>query len=116
MSFGFFFLKITKLSASSSFETEEKSGFVLSLEKLVKKLPKRVLFSGPGVPVFKDMLEKIEKTRKFHYLLGENSLPSGVAVAKLGLEKLRRKKIEDLNLLIPLYVRESEAELKFKNE
>ena len=30
MSFGFFFLNITKLSASKSFDKEEKSGLVLS--------------------------------------------------------------------------------------
>jgi len=90
--------------------------FVLSLEKLVKNLPDKVLFSGPGVFVFKERLEKIVKRKKVHYLLGENSLPSGVAVAKLGLEKLKKNKIEDLSLLVPLYVRESEAELKFKNE
>lgn len=90
--------------------------FVLSLEKLVKNLPDKVLFSGPGVFVFKERLEKIVKRKKFHYLLGENSLPSGAAVAKLGLEKFKKNKIEDLSLLVPLYVRESEAELKFKNE
>ncbi len=90
--------------------------FVLSLEKLVKKLPQRVLFSGPGVFAFKDLLEKVEKKKKFHYLLGENSLPSGAAVAKLGLGKLKNNEKEDLSMLVPLYVRESEAELKFKNE
>ncbi|KPL04550.1 MAG: hypothetical protein AMJ90_00455 [candidate division Zixibacteria bacterium SM23_73_2] len=90
--------------------------FAISLEDLVRKLSGRVLFSGPGVFVFRKRLEKLMKKKKAYYLLGETALPSGVAVAKLGFEKLKKGKIEDLSSLVPLYVRESEAELKFKND
>jgi len=90
--------------------------YALSLEDLVEKLPGKVLFSGPGVFLFKKRLKSIAKGKKIFFVSGENSLPSGVAVARLGLEKLKKNKIEDLSLLIPLYVRESEAELKFRNE
>ena len=85
--------------------------FALTPENLVKKIPKEVIFMGPGVDIFKKDLEKL-MGKKAHFTDGETSLPSGVAVAKLGWRKLKKGDEEDLASLIPLYIRESEAELK----
>jgi len=50
-----------------------------------------------------------------YFSLGEQSLPSGATVALLGLKKLISGQVEDIANLEPLYLRKSEAELKFRN-
>ncbi len=88
--------------------------WVLSAEKLVAKIPEEVIFLGLGLEVFQDRLKELcgEKT---HFLAGERNLPSGSSIAFLGLEKFKRSEFEDLEKAEPLYLRSSEAELKFKN-
>ena len=86
----------------------------LKPENLVKRIPKQVIFLGPGVEVFKKDLEKL-MGKKAHFIEGEKPLPSGAAVAFLGHEKLKKGQKDDLTFLVPLYVRESEAELKRRN-
>jgi tRNA threonylcarbamoyladenosine biosynthesis protein TsaB len=89
--------------------------WVLALEKLVAKIPQEVIFLGPGLEVFRERLKKLYKGKP-HFVEGENNLPSGTAVAFLGLEKFKRTKFEDIEKAEPVYLRRSEAELKFKND
>jgi len=88
--------------------------WVLSAEKLVAKIPEEVIFLGLGLEVFQDRLKEL-CGEKAHFLAGERNLPSGSSIAFLGLEKFRRSEFEDLEKAEPLYLRSSEAELKFKN-
>jgi len=88
--------------------------WVLSVEKLVAKIPEEVIFLGLGLEVFQDRLKEL-CGEKAHFLAGEKNLPSGSSIAFLGLEKFRRSEFEDLEKAEPLYLRSSEAELKFKN-
>jgi tRNA threonylcarbamoyladenosine biosynthesis protein TsaB len=88
--------------------------WVLSVEKLVAKIPEEVIFLGLGLEVFQDRLKEL-CGEKAHFLAGERNLPSGSSIAFLGLEKFRRSEFEDLEKAEPLYLRSSEAELKFKN-
>ncbi len=88
--------------------------WVLALEKLVAKIPQEVIFLGPGLEVFRKRLKELYKG-KSHFVEGEKNLPSGTAVAFLGLEKLKRSEFEDLEKAEPVYLRKSEAELKFKH-
>ena len=88
--------------------------WVLSVEKLVAKIPEEVIFLGLGLEVFQDRLKEL-CGEKAHFLEGERNLPSGSAIAFLGLEKFKRSEFEDLEKAEPLYLRSSEAELKFKN-
>ena len=88
--------------------------WVLALEKLVAKIPEEVIFLGPGLEVFRERLKKLYKGNP-HFVEGEKNLPSGTAVAFLGLEKLKRSEFEDIEKAEPVYLRRSEAELKFKN-
>ena len=88
--------------------------WVLSVEKLVAKIPEEVIFLGLGLEVFQDRLKEL-CGEKAHFLAGERNLPSGSSIAFLGLEKFRRSEFEDLEKAKPLYLRSSEAELKFKN-
>jgi tRNA threonylcarbamoyladenosine biosynthesis protein TsaB len=87
--------------------------WVLPLEKLVAKIPEEVIFLGPELEVFRERLKEFYKGKP-HFLKGEKNLPSGAAVAFLGLKKLKGSGFEDLEKLEPMYLRKSEAELKFK--
>jgi tRNA A37 threonylcarbamoyladenosine modification protein TsaB len=49
------------------------------------------------------------------FAFNEQSIPSGSSVARIGLNKLLANQTEDITELEPLYIRMSEAELKFKN-
>jgi len=86
----------------------------VELSELIKKIPQEVAFTGPGIEKFRPQLTKA-MGRGAHFLRGEKTLPSGAAVAFLGWEKLKKEKPENLFSLEPIYVRKSEAELKFKN-
>lgn len=88
--------------------------WVLALEKLVAKIPEEVIFLGPGLEVFGERLKELYKGKP-HFVEGEKNLPSGTAVAFLGMEKLKCSEFEDLEKMEPFYVRKSEAELKFKH-
>jgi tRNA threonylcarbamoyladenosine biosynthesis protein TsaB len=88
--------------------------WVTSIEKLVAKIPQEVIFLGLGLEVFKENLSKLCGERA-HFLEGEGNLPSGTAIAFLGLEKFKLSEFEDLDKLEPLYLRSSEQELKSKN-
>lgn len=90
------------------------SYLVVDIVELIKRIPKEVAFTGPGIKVFRSELKKI-MGRKAHFIRGEKSLPSGAVVAYLGWEKLKKNRKEDLTSLVPIYVRKSEAELKFRN-
>jgi len=87
--------------------------WVLTIEKLVAKITEEVIFLGLGLEVFKERLKKL-CGEKAHFLEGEKNLPSGTAVAFLGLEKLKRAEFENLEKVEPLYLRSSEEDLKFK--
>ncbi len=92
----------------------KSSYFVVDLSDLVKRIPKEVAFTGPGIKIFRQELKKA-MGKKAHFLKGEKTLPSGAAVAYLGWERFKRNEKEHPSSLVPIYVRKSEAELKFRN-
>jgi len=87
---------------------------VVEIEELVKRISKRTLFVGPGAKLYHRELVSL-LGEKACFSPGEQSAPSGVSVARLGLGKLLQGQTEDITDLEPLYIRMSEAELKFKN-
>lgn len=76
---------------------------LLPLDKMVEKMPADALFI---------LLEDENFRATWNKLTGEKNilakvvtlLPSGVAVAKLGLEKFRKQQVADLSNLEPLYI------------
>jgi tRNA threonylcarbamoyladenosine biosynthesis protein TsaB len=96
-------------------EIKRKSSyFVVDPFELIQRIPEEVAFTGPGTVVFRSEIKK-KMGKKAHFLRGEKTLPSGAAVAYMGWEKIKQGEKEDLFLLEPIYVRKSEAELKFRN-
>jgi len=92
----------------------ESEYLVLGIEDLAKKITKMTLFVGPGARLYqKELIGLLGE--KACFATGEQSTPSGASVARIGLNKLVDGQTEDITDLEPLYIRMSEAELKFKN-
>ncbi len=88
--------------------------FVVDIEDLIKNISLKTLFVGPGAKFYqKELIRRLSGLAVF--ALNEQSLPSGAGVARLGFEKIISGQTESIANLEPLYIRMSEAELKFKN-
>jgi tRNA threonylcarbamoyladenosine biosynthesis protein TsaB len=96
-------------------ELKRQTDFLVEdVEDLAKRISQKSLFVGPGAKVYqKEVIELLKD--KAYFSLTEQSLPSGAMVAFLGLKKLILGQVEDIAELEPLYLRKSEAELKFRN-
>lgn len=86
---------------------------VVDVEDLVKRIPEKTLFVGPGARLFEKQLVELLKD-KAYFSQVEQSWPSGAMIALLGSKKLTLNQFEDIANLEPLYLRKSEAELKFR--
>jgi tRNA threonylcarbamoyladenosine biosynthesis protein TsaB len=82
-------------------------------EDLIKKIQERTIFIGNGVRTYGEYFRNflaslaIFSPSLYHF-------PHGSGVAKLGLELLRQGECLDLATFVPLYVRPSEAEIKWQ--
>ena len=87
----------------------------ISPENLVKEIEKRTIFLGSGVKTYGDYLRNAlpDLATFVHASL---NLPHGSTVARLGLEGLQRNEVLDLSTFTPIYVRASEAEIKWKEK
>jgi len=84
---------------------------VVSPEFLIEQIREPVVFLGDGVDVYKDFLKG--RLGDHAYFAPMNAmLPSGISVAMLGLAKLKKGEVIT-DTEIPVYIRRSEAELKF---
>jgi tRNA threonylcarbamoyladenosine biosynthesis protein TsaB len=93
----------------------ESDYLVVGIEDLVKNISKKTLFVGPGAKLYQKELIHFLRD-KACFALNEQSLPSGACVARLGLKKLVSGQTEEITNLEPLYIRMSEAELKFRRQ
>ena len=84
-------------------------------EDLVKKVKERTIFAGDGVRTYGDYLRDALPSLAF-LLPAPFNLPHGSTVARLGLERLRKLEVPDLATLTPIYVRPSEAEMKWQEK
>jgi len=82
-------------------------------EDLIKKIQERTIFIGDGVRTYRDYLRNSLESLAI-FPPNPLNFPHGSGVAKLGLELLRKGEYLDLATFTPLYVRPSEAEMKFR--
>jgi tRNA threonylcarbamoyladenosine biosynthesis protein TsaB len=94
--------------------TRKSEYMALGIGELVQKLAGETLFVGPGARFRQKELAGLLGEKAF-FALGQQSGPSGASVAWMGSSRLAAGKTEDITNLEPLYVRMSEAELKFKS-
>jgi tRNA threonylcarbamoyladenosine biosynthesis protein TsaB len=82
-------------------------------ENLVKSIKEQTIFIGEGVRTYGAYLRDSLPSQTF-FASPSLHLPHGSVVAKLGLELLKNGKYLDLSTFTPLYVRLSEAEMKWQ--
>jgi len=85
----------------------------ISPERLVKKIEEKTIFVGNGVKAYGDFLRNSLPSLAT-FPPAPLHLPHGSVVAGLGLELLRKGEYLDLATFTPIYVRPSEAELKWR--
>lgn len=84
---------------------------VLPPRALAQMIAEKVLFLGNGVDRYRNLLAELLESKAL-FASDRFRHPRAAAVGMLGLRRLARGQIDDLNGLEPLYVRPSEAELK----
>ncbi|MEW6001264.1 MAG: tRNA (adenosine(37)-N6)-threonylcarbamoyltransferase complex dimerization subunit type 1 TsaB [Nitrospirota bacterium] len=78
---------------------------------LMKKIEGKVIFSGEGALLYRDIIiESLDERAIF--ALPEKMVPSPANVASIGLRKALKGEFADPISLVPFYIRKSEAELK----
>jgi tRNA threonylcarbamoyladenosine biosynthesis protein TsaB len=88
--------------------------WAIDVQRLAGKIDRETLFVGPGVgPYRKELIDLL--SQKAYFITGEQSTPGGASVARMGVKKLIGGQTEDVSRLEPMYIRKSEAELKFRN-
>ena len=85
----------------------------LSPEALVKEIRDPTLFVGSGVRVYGDFLKNKLGSLAIYASPNPES-PDPADIAYLGWQRLRKGERDDLEALEPVYIRASDAELKFK--
>lgn len=88
---------------------------VMKPEDLVKQIKEKVIFVGDGVKTYGDYLKK--SLSPFALFPSPSlHLPHGSAVAKLGSKLLLKGNCLDVKTFAPIYVRPSEAEIKWQEK
>jgi tRNA threonylcarbamoyladenosine biosynthesis protein TsaB len=82
-------------------------------EDLVKRIKEQTIFLGDGVKTYRDFLS-VSLSSLAVFPLSPLHVPRGSMVAKLGSALLQRGKPLDLPTFSPVYVRPSEAEMKWQ--
>ncbi|MEK6765637.1 MAG: tRNA (adenosine(37)-N6)-threonylcarbamoyltransferase complex dimerization subunit type 1 TsaB [Planctomycetota bacterium] len=84
---------------------------IITPDKLIDILPESALIFGDGVPPYKDIFAQKELTISEDKNLG---IADAADVARLGLERYEQGERCEINSLVPLYLRKSEAEEKLE--
>jgi len=86
---------------------------VIRPDVLIGMVKEQTIFVGNGVKTFREVLQKsLESLATFPPV--PFHLPHGASVARLGLKFLQKGDLLDLATFSPLYVRPSEAEIKWR--
>lgn len=82
-------------------------------QKLVEEFKETTLFAGEGALLYTDVIRRTMKDRAVIAPAGA-MVPSPANVAMLGLRKAAEGEFTDVRKATPLYIRRSEAEVKWK--
>ena len=71
------------------------------------------LFTGDGANLYREIIAS-ELGRLAHFVAGSQQIIRASAVAWLSLSRFKRRETDDVQLLVPHYIRKSDAELKIR--
>jgi len=83
----------------------------ISIEHLLKQIPRPAIFSGDGTTIFRDRIREKLGDESF-FVPSDIAHPDAASVARLGLSAFRKGEHAELVSLEPIYLRRSEAETK----
>ncbi|MBM4332078.1 MAG: tRNA (adenosine(37)-N6)-threonylcarbamoyltransferase complex dimerization subunit type 1 TsaB [Deltaproteobacteria bacterium] len=89
--------------------------WVVSPEELFRRITEDTLFLGNGVEVYEEVFRETLGARA-SFGSPELSLPRALNVAKLSLPKFQRGETLDLFTFTPIYIRRSEAEIRYETK
>jgi tRNA threonylcarbamoyladenosine biosynthesis protein TsaB len=84
------------------------------LAAMLKKEGEMITFLGDGVEAYQETLA--DMLPGAHFAASSNSICRAAQIARLGLERLKQGKIADYYSLEPLYIRKSQAEVKWQEK
>jgi tRNA threonylcarbamoyladenosine biosynthesis protein TsaB len=84
-------------------------------EELLNELQGTVLFAGEGVNLYRDLIRDTMGERAV-IASADKMVPSPANVAAIGLAKALKKEFTDPSAAVPLYIRKSEAEVKWSQK
>lgn len=87
----------------------------LSPQDLVKRIEGETIFLGSGVKTYGDYLRNTLSALAI-FVPDPLNLPYGSVIAGIGLEKIGKNEVLNLSTFTPIYVRASEAEIKWKEK
>ncbi len=82
-------------------------------EDLMKRIDEKTIFIGDGVEIYGEVLQKYLPSLAL-FTSPLLNLPHGIMIARLGLQLLQKGEGLNLATFVPLYVRPSEAEVKWQ--
>jgi tRNA threonylcarbamoyladenosine biosynthesis protein TsaB len=89
-----------------------KKDSVLTIEKLAEWINEQTIFTGDGVSIYKEKISALFGTKAI-FIDSIYGIPSPEIVATVAQEKLREGFFISARELEPIYLRKSEAEIKF---
>ena len=84
-------------------------------EDLAKKIKRKTVFLGSGVKTYGEFLQNAIPALA-SFVPDPINLLHGSSIARLGLNRFRRNETLDLPTFTPIYIRASEAEIKWKEK
>ena len=85
------------------------------VDAVLQRYQQKIIFTGNGVEVYLDLLSAKLKDRFIcapHFLM----IPRAASVAELGMARLKANLIENIIAFEPIYLRKSEAEIKWSEK
>jgi len=84
-------------------------------EALLERLQGRVLFAGEGVLLYREKILAVMKERALFAPM-DKMVPSPANIAVLGMAAAQRGEYAEISQAVPVYVRKSEAEVKWSKK
>ena len=75
---------------------------------------KKIIFVGDGTEKYKELIQK--EFKDFNILFSENNTQTGTSIVKCAYDKFTKNEVGGQEVLSPLYLRLSQAEMQLKNK
>ena len=75
---------------------------------------KKIIFVGDGAVKYKELIKK--EFKDFNILFSENNTQTGTSIVKCAYDKFINNEVGGQEVLLPLYLRLSQAEIQLKNK